>query len=192
MLMAMSKFIQNNIILLFVAIWLIAIALKLSLKKANIKIWWDYNKTKIPIIGNFIKKIAVSKFCRTMALMTASGVNMVKSLELVSKSVGNNSFGEEILDVQAGIQKGSTLTKEFRNSKFLDKLTLQMLMIGEETGNVDEMLEKIGLFQEQEVKYSTNRMASLIEPTMIVVVGIMVAFIVIAMMLPMFDMIRYV
>jgi type II secretory pathway component PulF len=168
------------------------IALRLSLKKASIKIWWDYSKTKIPILGNLVKKIAISKFCRTMALMTASGVGMVKSLQLVSKSVGNDSFGEEVLDVLIGIQEGGNLTGEFRNSKFLDNLTLQMLTVGEETGNVDEMLEKVGFFQEQEVRYSANRIASLIEPVMIVLVGVMVGFIVMGIMLPMFDMIKYV
>jgi type IV pilus assembly protein PilC len=192
MLISMSSFIYQHIILLFIIMGLIIITLRLSLKKASVKLWWDYIKTKIPIFGNLIKKFAVSKFCRTMALMTASGVGMIQSLQLVSKSVDNNSFGEEILDVSIGIQEGGTLIGEFKNSKFLDNLTKQMLMVGEETGNMEDMLEKVGLFQEQEVKYTADRMASLIEPVMIVIVGIMVGFIVTAIMLPMFDMIKYV
>jgi type IV pilus assembly protein PilC len=192
MLISLSEFIQQRIISIFMITGLIVIALRLSLKKASVKIWWDYNKTKIPILGSLVKRVAVSRFCRTMALMTASGVGVVPALQLVSKSVGNDSFGEEIMDVLMGIQEGGTLVAEFRNSKFLDNLTLQMLAVGEETGNIDSMLEKIGLFHEQEVKYATTRMASLIEPVMIVIVGIMVGLIVISIMLPMFDMIKYV
>lgn len=192
MLISLSEFMQRNIITMLMICGLMFIALRLSLKKPSVKIWWDYSKTKIPIFGSIIKKMAVSRFCRTMALMTASSVGVVTSLQLVSKSVGNNSFGEEILDALVGIQEGGTLIGEFRNSKFLDSLTLQMLAVGEETGKIEDMLEKVGLFQEQEVKYSADRMASLIEPVMIIVVGALVALIVIAIMLPMFDMMQYV
>lgn len=192
MLISSSEFMRQNIVSLIIILGAIFIGIRLSLKKANVRIWWDYSKTKLPIFGKIIKQVAVSRFCRTMALMTASSVGVITALQLVSKSVANNSFGEEILDVLMGIQEGGTLVGEFKNSKFLDNLTLQMLSVGEETGNIEEMLEKVGVFHEQEVKYSTQRMASLIEPVMIVFVGAMVGLIVIAIMLPMFDMMQYV
>ena len=191
-LISTSEILQKHIISLMLIIGILVFALRMSLEKPNLRIWWDLRKTTIPIFGKLIKKVAVSRFCRTMSLMTASGVGIVTSLQLVSKAVDNNSFGEEILDVLLGIQEGGTLVEEFKTSKFLDSLTLQMLSVGEETGNLESMLEKIGLYHEQDVKYSTERLASLIEPLMIVTVAIFVGAILAAVMLPMFDMMQFI
>lgn len=191
MLIGLSDFFRYNIIGIFLFLAIALFGFNLIMKTPKVKIWWDYKKTTIPIFGKLMAKIAVARFCRTMALMTASGVGIVTSLQLVSKAVENDYFGEEILDALTGIQEGSSLVKEFTKSKFMDSLTLQMLSVGEETGNVDSMLEKIGIFYEQDVKYSTERLASLIEPMMIVVVALMVGVILMAVMLPMFDMLQF-
>ncbi|QNO16107.1 type II secretion system F family protein [Alkalicella caledoniensis] len=191
-LISSSEFLQRNIISLILLICATIFGMRLLLQKPNIRIWWDYRKTRMPVFGKLIKKIAVSRFCRTMSLMTASSVGIVTSLQLVSKAVDNNSFGEEILDVLVGIQEGGTLVQEFKKSRYLDNLTLQMLSVGEETGNLETMLEKIGVYHEQDVKYSTERLASLIEPLMIVVVAIFIGLILAAVLLPMFDMMQHI
>lgn len=190
LLISFSGFLQRHIISVILFSGLTILALRALLQRPNIRIWWDFKKTKIPIFGKLIKKIAVSRFCRTLSLMTACSVGIVTSLQLVSKAVDNSSFGEEILDVILGIQEGGTLVNEFKKSRYLDNLTLQMLSVGEETGNLETMLEKIGIYHEQDVKYSTERLASLIEPIMIVTVALFVGLILAAVMLPMFDMMQ--
>lgn len=190
MLISASEFLQQHIFSLIILVGGIIFGVRLLLQKPKIRLWWDFNKTKMPIFGKLLKKIAVSRFCRTMALMTSSSVGIISSLQLVSKAVGNHSFGEEILDVLMGVQEGSTLVEEFQTSRFLDSLTIQMLSVGEETGNLEGMLEKMGLYHEQDVKYTTERLSSMIEPIMIVTVAIFVGFILAAVMLPMFDMMQ--
>lgn len=190
-IMALSEIIKNNIVYLGVAFFAIIFIIRIVMQRPNIKIWWDYKKTTLPIFGILMKKVAVARYCRTMSLMTACNVGIITSLQLVSKAVDNASFGEEILDALTGIQEGSTIVKEFNESRFLDSLTLQMLSIGEETGNIEELLEKIGVYHEQDVKYSTERLASLIEPLMIILVAIMVGIILVAVMLPIFDIMQF-
>lgn len=192
LLISLSDILRQQIFTIILLAGAFISSLRMLLQKPKIHLWWDFTKTKIPIFGKLIKKIAVSRFCRTMSLMTASSVGIVSSLQLVSKAVDNNSFGEEILDVLMGIQEGGTLVEQFKSSKFLDSLTIQMLAVGEETGNLESMLEKMGLYHEQDVKYSTERLSSMIEPVMIVTVAIFVGFILIAVMLPMFDMMQLV
>ncbi len=191
-LIGVSNFIQSNLILIGILTIVVILSSRIILQRPDIKIWWDYKKTQFPIFGKLIRKVAVARFCRTMSLLTASSVGIVTSLQLVSKAVSNDNFGEEILDVLLGIQEGGTLAKEFKDSKFVDKLTLQMLSVGEETGNIEEMLEKIGVYHEQDVKYTTERLASLVEPIMIILVAVMIAFILAAVMLPIFDLMQYI
>ncbi|SES63464.1 type II secretion system F family protein [Anaerobranca gottschalkii] len=191
MLINLSEFVSKNIILLLIVVFAIYTGINFLLKKEQVRLWWDYKKTQIPLFGNLLKKIAVARFCRTLGVLTKSNTGIVTSLQLVAKAVENTYFGEEILDALVGIQEGGTLSQEFSRSKFIDPLTHQMLSVGEETGNLDEMLEKIGVFYEEDVKYSTQRIASLIEPIMIVFVALMVGLIVIAMLLPMFDIMQH-
>jgi type IV pilus assembly protein PilC len=190
-LIQLSDFLKKNLLFLVIFIFIIVTGLRFLFQKPNIRIWWDYKKTQLPIFGGLIKKVAVARFCRTMALMSASNVGIVNALQLVAKAVDNANFGEEILDVLVGVQEGGTLSSEFSTSKFLDNLTLQMLTVGEETGDLDKMLEKIGIYLEQDVKYSTKRMASLIEPILIIGVALIVAVILVAVMLPVFDIIQF-
>ncbi|SHJ68509.1 type IV pilus assembly protein PilC [Anaerobranca californiensis DSM 14826] len=191
LLIAVSDFLKQNLIILIIGIFVLITSLRFFFQKQNIRIWWDYKKTQLPIFGRLMKKVAVARFCRTMALMSASNVGIVNALQLVAKAVDNANFGEEILDVLVGLQEGGTLSSEFSTSKFLDNLTLQMLTVGEETGDLDQMLEKIGVYLEQDVKYSTKRMASLIEPILIIGVALLVAVILIGVMLPVFDILQF-
>lgn len=191
-LISFSSFLRSNIFWVIILLLLLVFSFSKLMEIPSVKIRWDYKKTSLPIFGKLLGKTALARFCRTMALMTASNVDIVSSLQLVSKAVENDNFGEEILDALAGIQEGGSLADEFKTSKFIDSLTLQMLKIGEETGSLDEMLEKMGRYHEEDVKYSSERLGSLIEPAMIIVVALMVGLILIAIMLPMFDMMQYI
>ncbi|MBI4369674.1 MAG: type II secretion system F family protein [Elusimicrobia bacterium] len=142
---------------------------------------------KLPIFGDILRKVAIAKFCRTLATMIKSGVNIVEALETVAKASGNKVIERFIMESKKSIQEGMRLVEPLKKSKVFPAMVVQMIAIGEESGNLDSMLSKIADFYDGEVDSAVKGLTSMIEPLVIVFMGLVIGGIVIAMFLPMFQ-----
>ena len=141
-----------------------------------------------PGLGVLMQKIAVGRFCSTMASMLTSGVNLLEALSICAASAGNKTIEEFILGVRFNLEKGSSFSDSLNSGNLIPEMVVSMVAVGESTGALDEMLTKVSEFYEEEVDIAVQTLLSMIEPVMIVLIGSLVGFIVIAMYLPVFEM----
>ena len=141
---------------------------------------------KLPLFGDLIMKTATAQFCRIFSSLTRAGVPILMSLEISSETAGNSIISDAILDSRSLVQEGVLLSTALTRQKVLPDMALSMLSIGEETGEMDQMLSKVADFYEDEVSATVKALTSMLEPAMIVVVGGIVGSILLAMYLPMF------
>lgn len=149
---------------------------------------FDYNILKIPGLGSLLQKIAVGRFCSTMSSMLISGVNLLEALSICASSSGNKTIETFILKVRSGLEKGSSFSEALSQGTLFPEMVISMVTVGESTGALDDMLYKVSAFYEEEVDLAIQTTLSMIEPIMIVIIGGIVGFIVIAMYLPVFEM----
>ncbi|WP_218110375.1 type II secretion system F family protein [Oligoflexus tunisiensis] len=164
------------------------IGLRYYLGTENGRHVFDRMILKAPIIGEVMIKIAVGRFCSTMSTMLSSGVSILEALTICATSSGNKSVEKFVLNVREEISKGSTFAEPLSEGDFFPKMVVSMVAVGESTGTLDETLRKVTDIYEEEVDNAIAAMMSMIEPLMIVVIGGIVGFIVIAMYLPIFGM----
>ena len=143
---------------------------------------------KIPVFGELLRKVAVAKFTRTMGTMLASGVAILEALDIVAKTAGNRTIEKAIYDVRSGIAEGRTMADPLQESGVFPAMVCQMISVGESTGALDAMLEKIADFYDEEVDQAVDNLTSLIEPFMLVFLGVTIGGLVVAMYLPIFKM----
>jgi type IV pilus assembly protein PilC len=146
----------------------------------------DPLKLKLPVFGNLAKKIALSRFSRNLGTLMKSGVPILQSLEIVAGTTGNVVLPRAISDVQESVRSGESLTAPLANHEVFPAMVVQMMAVGEDVGALDEMLEKISQFYDQEVEATTEALTALIEPLMIAFLGGLVGSMVIALYMPMF------
>ncbi len=151
---------------------------------------WDAIKLKMPVMGVLVKKTALARFSRTLSALVRSGVPILESLDIVADTSGNSVVAAGILDAQAGVKQGEGLSERLANHDVFPPMVVQMMAVGEETGALDEMLDKIADFYDAEVEATVNALTSLIEPLLIVLMGSAVGGMVIALYLPMFNIIK--
>jgi type IV pilus assembly protein PilC len=144
---------------------------------------------KMPILGNIMRKIAVARFCRTLATLISSGVPILDGLEITAKTAGNAIVEDAVMVTRKSIERGETISVPLKETKVFPAMVTQMIGVGEATGALDTMLAKIADFYEDEVDTAVAGLLTLLEPIMIAVLGIVVGGIVIAMYLPIFDLI---
>ena len=142
----------------------------------------------VPFLGTLIRKVAVAKFSRTMSTMLASGVSILDTLDIVSKTSGNKTVEKAISNARIGISGGGTMSDSLSESDVFPPMVVQMIAVGETTGQIDEMLTKLADFYDDEVDQAVSNIMSLIEPIMIVFLGLTIGSLVIAMYLPIFQM----
>ncbi|MBY0346259.1 MAG: type II secretion system F family protein [Neisseriaceae bacterium] len=143
---------------------------------------------KIPVLGVVIQKSSVARWARTLSTMFTAGIPLVEALEAVAKASGNYAFEKASNEIQKNVSMGISLTIAMQQTKVFDNMMLQMVAIGEESGALDSMLDKAAEFYEEEVDNLVASMSSLMEPVIMVVVGVLVGTIVIAMYLPIFQL----
>ena len=143
---------------------------------------------KLPVMGMLLRKVAVAKFTRTMGTMLTSGVAILEALDIVAKTAGNRSVEKAIYNVRSGISEGRTMADPLTESGVFPPMVCQMISVGESTGALDAMLEKIADFYDEEVDQAVENMTALIEPIMLVFLGVTIGGLVIAMYLPIFKM----
>ena len=144
---------------------------------------------KAPILGGILRKIAVARFCRTLATLISSGVPILDGLEITAKTAGNAVIEDAIMITRKSIERGETISVPLKETSVFPAMVVQMIGVGEATGALDTMLAKIADFYEEEVDAAVAGLLTLLEPIMIAFLGIIVGGIVIAMYLPIFDLI---
>ncbi|MBI2789228.1 MAG: type II secretion system F family protein [Elusimicrobia bacterium] len=150
--------------------------------------WVDAQSLKAPIFGPILKKVAVARFTRTLGTLIKSGVPIMQALETVSQTAGNVIIAEAVNNTRESIREGGHLSDPLKKSGIFPNMVTSMISVGEETGALDIMLSKIADFYDQEVDTAVKGLTSMIEPIVIVVMGIIIGTIVIAMFMPMFGM----
>lgn len=150
---------------------------------------YDLIKLKVPVFGMLNKKVAISRFCRTLGTLLSSGVPIMQALEIVGKASGNEVIAETVMKVRESIREGESIATPLSESEMFPPMVTQMVAVGEETGNLDAMLSKIADFYDTEVEYLLSSLTSMLEPIMILGMGGIVGFIVIAVFLPLYQLI---
>jgi MSHA biogenesis protein MshG len=151
-------------------------------------LWWDAQKLRLPLFGSLFKRIALSRFSRSFAMMLASGVPILKALSIVAESVGNKSIGVAVEDMSRGIERGERLTSTAAATGLFTPLVLQMMAVGEETGAVDTLLDDVADFYEEEIDYELKQLADSIEPILLVFLGGLVLVLALGVFLPIWDL----
>ncbi len=150
----------------------------------------DALKLRAPVFGSLFHKTALSRFSSTLAMLLRSGVPILQALEIVSDTVNNKVIGKAIADVQLSVRDGEAIAKPLTKYPVFPPMVVQMISVGEETGQVDTMLEKIAQFYDQEVEAAVDALTSLIEPILIAIIGGCVGAAVVALYMPMFNIIK--
>lgn len=162
------------------------------LHTAKGKLWWDKVKLKMPIMGSIIERSVLARFSQTFAMMLSSGIPLNQSLSLVANAVDNAFMATRILNMRHGIEKGESLLQTANNSRLFSPLVMQMIAVGEETGQVDDLLREAADFYEREVDYDLKNLTAKIEPILIVFVALMVLVLALGIFTPMWDMMKVV
>ncbi|MFQ5600496.1 MAG: type II secretion system F family protein [Candidatus Krumholzibacteriia bacterium] len=144
---------------------------------------------RVPIIGSVIRRSAVARFTRTLGTLISSGVPILDGLEITARTAGNAVVEKAILKTRGSISEGNTIAEPLRGCNVFPPMVVQMIAVGEQTGALDEMLNKIADFYEEEVDMAVEAMTSVIEPVMIVIMGVLVGGMLVAMYMPMFKLI---
>jgi type IV pilus assembly protein PilC len=149
----------------------------------------DSGMLKAPVLGNLMRKIAVARFCRTLSTLISSGVPILDGLEITARTSGNAIVEDAVMVTRKSIERGETISAPLKETKVFPSMVTQMISVGESTGALDTMLAKIAEFYEEEVDTAVAGLLTLLEPIMIAILGIVVGGIVIAMYMPIFDLI---
>src|SRR5438067_4234978 len=152
---------------------------------------WDRIRLRIPmLIGDTVLKVTMARLLRTLATLVAAGVDIIKALEIAGSTAGNRAVEESLAEVRVKVQEGIPIAEPLTNDPLFPPMVSQMVKIGEETGELEQMLSKVADFYEDEVDSTIQSLTSIIEPLMMICVGFMVGIIIIAMYLPMFKMMQ--
>jgi len=187
-----SHFVRGNLLLFILLAILLVVGYRLGNRNPNIKKEFDRAKLKAPIFGDLVRKTAVSRFCRTLGTLLQSGVNIVEALTITAKSSGNMIIADAIRKAIMGISEGETITTPLKDTGVFPPMVIQMISVGEKTGSLDAMLAKIAQFYDEEVDAAVAALTSLIEPIVIIFLGVIVGGLLIAMYLPMFEIVAQV
>jgi len=184
-----SGFLRGNIVVLFFLLVALVVAYRFYSRTDSGRLNIDKLKLNAPLIGNLLRKSAVSRFTRTLGTLLSSGVSILDALEITAKTAGNKVIQNAIRKSVLSIAEGETITQPLKESGVFPPMVTQMISVGEKTGGLDEMLQKIADFYDEEVDAAVSALTSIIEPLIIVAMGLVIGAIMIAMYLPMFDII---
>jgi type IV pilus assembly protein PilC len=159
---------------------------KMRAKSPDFRLRADKLKLKIPVFGLLFKKVAISRFSRTLGLLLRAGVPILQALDIVAGSTGNEVLARAALDIKESVRKGESMAGPLKDHSVFPPMVVQMIGVGEDTGALDAMLDKISDFYDQEVESMTESLTALIEPVMIAVLGGIVGSMIIALYMPMF------
>ena len=186
----MSRFLQGFWWAVIAAIVVLVVSVKKYYSTPDGKLSIDRMLLRMPVLGDVLRKSAVSRFTRTLGTLIGSGVSILDGLEITAKTAGNRVIQDAIMESRASIAGGETISAPLQKSEVFPPMVISMIAVGEQTGGLDEMLSKIADFYDEEVDAAVGGLLALMEPIMIVFLGVVVGGMVVAMYLPIFDMIN--
>lgn len=187
-LLAVSNFLKRYLVFLIIGLIAFVVGLRQYYKTEAGSMYIDTLLLRLPLFGPLLRKVAVAKFTRTFGTLVKSGVPILQALETVAKTSGNRVVEKAVLAAKDAIREGERISDPLKASGVFPPMVTQMISVGEETGNLDAMLSKIAEFYEQEVDAAVSGLTSLIEPVVVVFMGVIIGAIAIAMYMPMFQL----
>jgi type IV pilus assembly protein PilC len=185
----LSNFVQKNILFVFLGVIALFFAFRYYRNTTQGRWTTDRMMLKIPLFGQLLYKVAMTRVTRTLSTLISGGVPMLEALKITSTTAGNVLIEKEIIDARKLVSEGKTMNEAFRESGRFPLMMLQMINVGEATGTLDEMLSKLANFYDEEVETAVAALLSVMEPIMLIFVGGLVGSLVIAMYLPIFSLI---
>jgi type IV pilus assembly protein PilC len=170
----------------------LVVGLRMYYKTAAGRKMIDALLLKLPIFGILIRKVAVAKFTRTLGTLIASGVAILDGLDITARTAGNKVVEEAVMKTRASISEGRTIAEPLKASGVFPPMVVQMIAVGEQTGALDSMLAKIADFYDEEVDVAVTNLTSLLEPMLMIFLGLVIGGVVIAMYLPIFKLVNVV
>lgn len=189
-LLGISGFMNDYLILVVIGAAAAFIGVKKFFESERGSRLFDTNILKMPVIGLMQKKVAVAKFTRTLGTLIASGVPILQALEVTADTAGNVVIAEAVNKTRASIREGESISEPLKASNVFPPMVVQMIAVGEETGELDKMLTKIADFYDQEVDTAVKGLTSIIEPIVIVFMGVVIGGIVMAIFMPMLELVN--
>jgi type IV pilus assembly protein PilC len=186
--LTLSKMIKKYVVILIPALILLFYMAKKYYQTQNGRAVIDRLLLKLPVFGTLFKKIAVARFSRTLGTLVSSGVPILDGLTIVSRTSGNRTIETAILNARTSIREGETIAEPLSRSGIFPPMVIQMISVGESTGALDSMLSKIADFYEEEVDIAVANLTSLLEPFLMIFLGVVIGGVVISMYLPIFNM----
>lgn len=187
-LLSISNFIRNNYLILIIGAVLIYVGYRIFYSTKAGKLFIDRYKLNIPVFGKINKMGVLSRFLHSFALVVGSGINIVEAIDISSKVSGNAYLVKELEEVRGAIVGGESLSAAVRERKFFPGIMSQMVSVGERSGSLDSMLEKLADLWDKDIDYMINTLSARIEPTLIIILAFIVGFVALAMYLPMFSL----
>lgn len=181
---------RSNWFLFLIAIFIFIFVLKWIINTKKGRLFFDTFKLNLPLLGEIFRHLSISRFSRTLATLDASGVPILKSLEISKEVMGNKLIEKTIEAASQLVEQGGTLADSLRTTNQFPEEALQMISAGEQSGNLTSMLSKLSDYYEKLIDYRLKRLVSIIEPAFLVIVGGVVAFIMASMLMPIFDMVK--
>ena len=149
---------------------------------------WDRTRTRLPVVGGIVTKATVARFCRNFAMATRSGVTLVPSLELAARVTDNAFYMQRVMQMRRGVERGETFTRVATAAGIFSAMELQMISVGEATGDVPEMLEQIAQIHTEDVDYQVSKLSETIEPILLGIMGILVLVLLLGVFLPLWNL----
>lgn len=179
-----SSVVEGNLFLIAITVALAGIGLVLYKRSEAGAIAWDRNKLKIPLVGKIFSKYAISRFCRTLGTLVQGGIPLVTSLEISARAVGNRIFEREMLAVAGKVREGQPLWESMEKTGLMTDMAVEMVKVGESTGALEEMLSNVASFYDDEIEADLATIISLMEPAILIFMGLIVVTIILAIYLP--------
>lgn len=192
LLVQAGQFMQNYWYLVLTLAISMGIACRWVLRTADGKMMRDKIILRIPLLGTVLRKMLLSRFCWSFSTLLRTGIPVLQALVLVKSIAGNEVLAESLHEAEHSIKSGGSISEPLQQSGFFPPMVVQMIIVGEETGSMDILLEKVAEFYDREVEEQVARLSSSIEPVLIVGLGGIVGFIVLSMMLPVFNAMNYI
>ena len=188
LLMDMSSFFITYWWAILIVLLVLVIGGKYYLDTPKGKRNFDKIILKVPVVGNIVTKMQISQFTRILSLLLGSGLSIIKAIELTAQSLGNQMFKDTLLEAKDEVEKGGPLAIPIARSEYYPLLVSSMIAVGEETGNIDVVLEKVSEYYKEEVNTATENLSTVLEPLFLVIMGAAIGFIALAVYMPMFQL----
>ena len=186
--MGISRVLINYFYIVAIFIFLLVVGFRQYYKTINGRLQLDAFFLKIPVLGDILRKTAVARFCRTLGTLTSSGVPILEGMDITARTSGNMVIQNAILKAKSAVEQGRNIASPLAETKVFPPMVVQMVGVGEATGALDAMLNKVADFYEDEVDNAVSALTALMEPLIIAVLGGIIGFIVVAMYMPIFNM----